>query len=111
MIVYVLFCHKKSVSKKKVSIIFIKNKKFKKPKTPILVGFLGGFFGFFGWVFFGWVFYCQPCEQENLYLEELSQLINANFPELRNMDVPRLSMLFFAVYRLSVLDRLSVADL
>jgi hypothetical protein len=29
-------------------------------------------------------------EQENLYLEELSQLINANFPELRNMDVSRL---------------------
>jgi hypothetical protein len=25
-------------------------------------------------------------EQENLYLEELSQLINANFPELRNME-------------------------
>jgi hypothetical protein len=48
-------------------------------------------------------------EQENLYLEELSQLINANFPELRNVDVSRLLMLFFAV--LSVLARLSVVDL
>jgi hypothetical protein len=51
MIVYVLFVHKKSVSKRKVCIIFTKNKKFKKtpkkPKKPILVGFLGGFFGFF----------------------------------------------------------------
>jgi hypothetical protein len=37
-------------------------------------------------------------EQENLYLEELSQLINANFPELRNMDVSRLSMFSFAFY-------------
>jgi hypothetical protein len=56
MIVYVLFVHKKPVSKRKVCIIFIKNKKFKKPKETqkktFLVGFLGGFLGFFGWVFY-----------------------------------------------------------
>jgi hypothetical protein len=52
MIVYVLFVHKKSVSKRKVCIIFIKNKiKIKNPKKNIFSGFLGGFFGFFGWVF------------------------------------------------------------
>jgi uncharacterized membrane protein YfcA len=54
MIVYVLFVHKKSVSKRKVCIIFIKNKKFKKtqkkPKKTFLVGFLGGFLGGFFWV-------------------------------------------------------------
>ncbi len=38
---------KKSFSKRKVCIIFIKNKKIKKIKTFFL--------GFFGWV------YCQPC--------------------------------------------------
>jgi hypothetical protein len=52
MIVYVLFVHKKSVSKRKVCIIFIKSEKFKtKNKKPILMGFLGVFFVFFGWVF------------------------------------------------------------
>jgi uncharacterized membrane protein YfcA len=51
MIVYVLFVHKKSVSKRKVCIIFIKNSKFKKPPKTFLVGFLGGFFGVF-WVGF-----------------------------------------------------------
>ncbi len=57
MIVYVLFVHKRSVSKRKVCIIFKKNLNLKKPKKTFLVGclivFLGGFFG--------WVFYCQPC--------------------------------------------------
>jgi hypothetical protein len=49
MIVYVLFVHKKSVSKRKVCISFIKNKKFKKnPKNPFLWFF---WVGFFGWVF------------------------------------------------------------
>jgi hypothetical protein len=43
MILYVLFVHKKSASKRKVCIIFIKLKKKKKKKT-FLVGFLGGFF-------------------------------------------------------------------
>jgi hypothetical protein len=48
MIVYVLFVHQKSVLKIKVCIIFIKNERFRKtPKNPFLVGFLGGFFGFF----------------------------------------------------------------
>jgi hypothetical protein len=47
MIVCVIFVHKKSVSKRKVCIIFIKNLKFKKSKKPIIVGFLGGIFGFF----------------------------------------------------------------
>jgi hypothetical protein len=61
MIVYVLFVHKKSVSKRKVCIIFkIKNKKNKK---TILVGFLGVFFCFFWVGFFGRVFYCQPCNK------------------------------------------------
>jgi hypothetical protein len=53
MIVYVLFVHKKSVSKRKVCIIFIKIKNLKKPKKPP-VGFCG------------WVFYCQPCLQQLL---------------------------------------------
>ncbi len=70
MIVYVLFVHKISVSKRKVCIIFIKNIKFKKtPKNQtktILVVFLVGFFGFFGWVF-----YCQPC------IEDSSNLLTA----------------------------------
>jgi hypothetical protein len=57
-LVYVLFVHKKSVSKRKVCIILIKNLKFKKPKKTYLVGFLGGIFR---WVF-GWVIYCQPCD-------------------------------------------------
>jgi hypothetical protein len=39
MIVYYLFVHKKSVGKRKICIIFIKNKKFKKtqknPRKPI----------------------------------------------------------------------------
>ena len=47
-------------------------------------------------------------EQENLYLEELSQLINANFPELRNMDVSRLLIVKASFRRLSYL---SVADI
>ena len=50
MIVYVFFVHKKSVSKRKVSI-FIKNKNLKKPKKKHFWWF---FFGFLGWVF-----YCQ----------------------------------------------------
>jgi hypothetical protein len=48
MIVYVLFVHQKSVSKRKVCIIFQKIKNLKKKKKPIkktvLVGFLGVFF-------------------------------------------------------------------
>jgi hypothetical protein len=59
MIVYVLFVHKKSVSKRKVCIIFlkIKNLKAKKNKKPIFNGFLGGFF----WVgFFGGFFIANP---------------------------------------------------
>jgi hypothetical protein len=39
MIVYVLFVHKKSVSKRKVCIIFIKNKKLKKKQKNIFNGF------------------------------------------------------------------------
>jgi hypothetical protein len=53
MIVYVLFVHKKSASKRKVCIIFIKNKKnLKNPKNQFLVLFSGEFFGFFSVVFF-----------------------------------------------------------
>jgi hypothetical protein len=50
MVVYVLFVHKKLVSKRKVCIIYIKNLKLKKTKNPIISGFLGGFFwvGFLG---------------------------------------------------------------
>jgi len=57
--VYVLFVHKKSVSKRKKLYYFHKNNKF-------LVVFLGGFLGFFWLGFFGRVFYCQPwlCEQQ-----------------------------------------------
>ncbi len=51
----------KSVSKRKVCIIFIKNLKILKnpKKITFLVGFLVGFLG----GFFGWVFYCQPWGQ------------------------------------------------
>jgi hypothetical protein len=61
MIVYVLFVHKKSVLKRKVCIIFIKNKKkIKKPKKNVFNGFLGGFFGFFLWVFLCGFFIANP---------------------------------------------------
>ncbi len=62
MIVYYLFVHKKSVWKRKVYNIFIKNKKFKKTqKKPFLVGFFWWFFlGFFGWVFLGGFFNANP---------------------------------------------------
>jgi hypothetical protein len=52
MIVYVLFVHKKSVSKRKVCINFIKIKNLKKPKKPI-------FSGVFRWWFF-WVGFLLP---------------------------------------------------
>jgi hypothetical protein len=52
MIVYVLFVHKKSVSQRKVCIIFTKKIKIKKiPKKTFVVGFLGVFFGFLGGFF------------------------------------------------------------
>ncbi len=65
MIVYYLFVHKKSVWKRKVFIIFIKNKKFnktqKKKKITYLVGFFRWvFWGFFGWVFLGGFFNANP---------------------------------------------------
>ncbi len=63
MIVYVLFVHKKSVSKRKVCIIFIKKVKIKKKnkKKTFLVGFLGGFLGGFFWVgFLGGFFIANP---------------------------------------------------
>jgi hypothetical protein len=73
MIVYVLFVHKKSVAKRKVCIIFIRNKKFKKTRRKtkqktFFVGFLGVFcfvfLGGFFWVgFLGGFFYYQPWEQ------------------------------------------------
>jgi hypothetical protein len=60
MIVYVLFVHKKSVSKRKVCIIFIKNLNFKKPKKTFFVGFFRWDF----WVgFLDGFYYCQPCLQ------------------------------------------------
>jgi hypothetical protein len=63
MIVYYLFVHKKSVSKRKVCIIFIKNLTFKKtqqkPKKKHFSGVFYVFFlGFFGWVF--WVGFLMP---------------------------------------------------
>ncbi len=65
MIVYYLFVHKKSVSKRNVCIIFIKNKKVKKnPKKPTFSGFFRWIFwvflGFFGWVFLGGFFNANP---------------------------------------------------
>jgi hypothetical protein len=65
MIVYVLYVNKKSVSKRKVCIIFIKNKKFKKTKKKqknktFFVGFLGGFFGVFWVIFLGGFFIANP---------------------------------------------------
>jgi hypothetical protein len=43
-LIYVLFVHKKSVSKRKNGIIFIKNLNFKKTQKNILGVFLSGFF-------------------------------------------------------------------
>jgi hypothetical protein len=63
MIFYVLFVHRKSVSKRKVCIIFIKIKKnLKKQKKNI-------FSRFFRWVFLGGFFLggffnCQPWKEE-----------------------------------------------
>ncbi len=52
MIVYVLFVHKKSVSKRKVCILKKKKiKNLKKPKKPLFSGFFMWVFGFF-WVGF-----------------------------------------------------------
>jgi hypothetical protein len=47
---------------RKDCIIFIKNSKFKKTnkKKTFLVGFLGGFLGFFGLVFLGGFFNANP---------------------------------------------------
>jgi hypothetical protein len=53
MIVYVLFVHKKSVSKRKVCIIFIKNLNLKNQKKTFLVGF-------FMWVFWVGFFIANP---------------------------------------------------
>ncbi len=60
MIVYVLFVYKKSVSKRKVCIIFWKNlKKFKKPQKNIF----NGFFRWFFWFFLGGFFIGNPATQ------------------------------------------------
>jgi hypothetical protein len=54
---------KKSVSKRKVCIIFIKNLKFKKKqKKTFLLGFLGGLF----WVFWDGFSIANPCLQDQL---------------------------------------------
>jgi hypothetical protein len=66
---YVLFVHKKSVSKRKVKKLKKTQKKPKKNKT-----FLVGFFRWFFLGFFGWVFYCQPCKKEGeLLLRDLEE--------------------------------------
>ena len=57
--VYVLFVHKKSFSKRIFCIIFIKIKKLRKNKKKNI---------FSGW-FFWWVFYCQPWKVARLLLE------------------------------------------
>ncbi len=61
MIVYVLLVHKKSVSKRKVCIILIKNNKFKKkPKKNIFSGFFRWFFWVFWVGFLGGFFIANP---------------------------------------------------
>jgi hypothetical protein len=60
MIVYDLFVHKKSVSKRKVCIIFIKNLKIKKNEKNPKKNIFSGFFFVFFFIFFVWVFKCQP---------------------------------------------------
>jgi hypothetical protein len=70
-VVYVLFLHKKSVSKRKVCIIFIKNKKIKK------INIFSGIFRWFFGVFLGGFFIANPAQglpaqaQEGLREEEL----------------------------------------
>jgi hypothetical protein len=56
MIVYYLFAHKKSVLKRKVCIIFIKNLNKKKTKKNIF----NGFFRWVFWVFLGGFFNANP---------------------------------------------------
>jgi hypothetical protein len=72
MTVYVSFVHhKKSVSKREVCIIFIKNKKFKKTrkkqKKNILVVFYVVFFKFFGWAFLSGFFIGNPALPQMLH--------------------------------------------
>ncbi len=57
MIVYYLFVHKKSVSKRKVCINFIKNLQFKKTKKKQKKNIFSGFFlvGFFGYFWVGFL--------------------------------------------------------
>jgi hypothetical protein len=83
MIVCVLFVHKKSVSKKKICIIFIKNKKFtKSPKNPFLVSFFRWFFGFCGWVF-----YCQPWSKAKRWLYQEPEASHALLKMLTDVNV------------------------
>ena len=61
MIVYVLIVFTKTVSKRKVCIIFIKNKKCKKPKKPTHTKKQTFLVGFFLVIWMG--FYCQRCNK------------------------------------------------
>jgi hypothetical protein len=89
MIVYYLFVHKKSVWKRKVCIIFIRNKKFKKTqKNPFLVGFLG----FFGWVFLGGFFNANPVKHLCWNLWEKNK-----FPDIYSWS--RLKIVFIADFK------------
>jgi hypothetical protein len=61
---------------------FHKNKKFKKTQKTKQKTFLVGFLGVF-WGFFGWVFYCQLCLEAELFCDiyYLRNLCNsAKFP-------------------------------
>jgi hypothetical protein len=87
MIVYVLFIHKKSVSKKKVCIIFIKKKFTKTPEKPFFVVFFKVVFWFFWVGFFGWVFYCQPWAKAKRWLYQEPEASHALLKMLTDVNV------------------------
>jgi hypothetical protein len=95
MIVYALFVHKKSVSKRKeVRSLYYFHKKLKikrKPKKNILHGFLGGFI----WVFLGGFFIANPAlrlsTRSSSEASGMTTLLKKRNPVERNMCEPAAS--------------------
>jgi hypothetical protein len=68
------FVHKKSVSKRKVCIILIKNYKFKKKPKKAKKNIFSGFFRWFFWVFWVVFFIANPDQVEVRDLTAAAQL-------------------------------------
>ncbi len=95
MIVNVLFDHKKSISKRIVCIIFIKNLTFKKTqkkpqkKKTFLVGYFRWvFLGFFGWVFLGGFFIANPAFRSSHSLRSRVISVSRSFSFLLYLRSP-----------------------